>query len=340
MVMLWENHQQTGRVDREQRSGEVAGASGTGREDLLQSSVMNSNLVAWRRKEKRVVMPMPRLSRTNKSATQNVSTAWVRREVGPLSSAIRVSPKRRRQDANVRKQRRAQQEMALFSNPEDPGLFANTTFSSGWSSVHAMYVLPPAEERPSRPISAAVERLSMLAGDLEWMGDEESAPFEEHGHDYSGESQTSVSLEESIAGVGGSTLEGYEGLSSSGEIVSGVDRSGGVGASGQRNGHRQRRRRSMKRSQRHDPIQFPNPLADLRERKVLLSRALGDDTAQRGSAAHVLVGSGDLGLVQSFMKLRAGGRRARAMIGDGLSSGSGRSPSKAMQRYKKKAGWQ
>ena len=67
----------------------------------------------------------------------------------------------------------------------------------------------------------------------------------------------------------------------------------------------------MKRSQRHDPIQFPNPLADLRERKVLLSRALGDDTAQRGSAAHVLVGSGDLGLVQSFMKLRAGGRRAR-----------------------------
>ena len=42
-----------------------------------------------------------------------------------------------------------------------------------------------------------------------------------------------------------------------------------------------------------------------------------------------------------FMKLRAGGKRARAMIGDGLSGGGGGvSPSKAMQTYKKKAGWQ
>ena len=40
-------------------------------------------------------------------------------------------------------------------------------------------------------------------------------------------------------------------------------------------------------------------------------------------------------------QLRAGGKRARAMIGDGLSGGGGGvSPSKAMQTYKKKAGWQ
>ena len=71
-----------------------------------------------------------------------------------------------------------------------------------------------------------------------------------------------------------------------------------------------------------------------------MSRALGDDTAKRGSAAHVLVGSGDLGLVQSFMKLRAGGRHARAMIGDGLIGRRVGNVNKAMQTYKEKAGWQ
>ena len=139
-------------------------------------------------------------------------------------------------------------------------------------------------------------------------------------------------MDDSLLVSGGSTLEGYVGLYQSEEIVH---------KSHDRDPQQyQRRPKQPRRSQQKDLIRFPNPHADLRERKVLLSRALGDDTAKRGSAAHVLVGSGDLGLVQSFMKLRAGGRHARAMIGDGLIGRRVGNVNKAMQTYKEKAGWQ
>jgi hypothetical protein len=60
-------------------------------------------------------------------------------------------------------------------------------------------------------------------------------------------------------------------------------------------------------------IHFPTPNVGLRSRKALLGKALGSDTAKKGSAAHVLVESGDVGLLQSFMKLKVGGRSARSM---------------------------
>jgi len=171
-----------------------------------------------------------------------------------------------------------------------PRLFADTTISSGWSSLHAIYVMPPADNRDlSRPPSAAVERLSGLAREL---ADEESVEI----------TAMSERYDESQYG-------GYAGV-----YASGVShRPAALGK-----------------------IQFPQPNVGLRERKQLLGKALGSDTAKKGSAAHVLVKSGDVGLLQSFMKLRAGGRTARTLVAKNVGRGDASRRQRKKKRRRKK----
>jgi tetratricopeptide (TPR) repeat protein len=220
-------------------------------------------------------------------------------------------------------------------NPTAPRLFADTTMSSGWSSLHAIYLMPPAEERPTRPPSAAVERLSYLARELP---DDESMDMVDNG---SGEND----------GYGG--YGGYAGVyAAGGSGGSSSYDSGGFREWGE---SRETSETLLTSDREHKEVgevskrpkhlavqgkvQFPTPNVGLRQRKRLLGRALGSNTAKEGSAAHVLVGSGDVGLLQSFMKLRAGGKMARSMISGSVGNGAS-SPKRRgnKKRTKKKKG--
>ena len=173
-------------------------------------------------------------------------------------------------------------------NPPKPRLFADTTISSGWSSLHAIYVMPPADTRDlSRPPSAAVERLVGFGRELE---DNESVEFEE------------------------ASYGGYGGVYAS----SGISQSNSRVVEWGEASYGEQQQQELQKARRRPGvgslgIHFPTPNVGLRSRKALLGKALGSDTAKKGSAAHVLVESGDVGLLQSFMKLKVGGRSARSM---------------------------
>ena len=250
------------------------------------------------------------------------SMSWVRSE-GHVPK--RKVPKATKLPAfAIQKQPANRSVMREVVNPTAPRLFANTTISSGWSSLHAIYVMPPEEERPARPPSAAVERLSYLAREL---------PFAEA---MAADNESMDISEED----GYAQYDGYAGVYASGGGGSGGGSYGSSYGSSSEWGEfsqpiSQETLARPKQSALRGKVQFPTPNVGLRERKRLLGRALGRDTAKEGSAAHVLVHSGDMGLVQSFMKLRAGGRAARSMISGKTGSGGGGTKKKRRRRRRR-----
>ena len=207
------------------------------------------------------------------------------------------------------------------AHPSAPRLFADTTMSTGWSSLHAIYVMPPEEARPARPPSAAVERLRVLARDL---------PDEQSEDVVSSELYEAASYG-GFAGVYASSSTGRSG-GGGGSRYDGGEWDGTSRESSYVESSAYEENAPSPQPAAHGKIQFPAPHVGLRQRKQLLGRALGKDTAKVGSVAHVVVESGDMGLLQSFMKLRAGGRAARSMISKSVGVGGGETGKKLKAR--------
>jgi hypothetical protein len=205
-------------------------------------------------------------------------------------------------------------------NPTAPRLFADTTISSGWSSLHAIYVMPPEEERPARPPSAAVERLSYLARELP---DSESVDISNEGVAQYGGYAGVYASSGGVNDDGSSYNYDYEwGESPESRETRETRVTSFTSEMEYGEAELLRRRRSPRRSTQpalNGKVAFPTPNVGLRQRKRLFGRALGRDSAKQGSVAHVLAKCGDAGLIQSYMRLRAGGTAARSMISNKIN---------------------
>jgi hypothetical protein len=235
--------------------------------------------------------------------SQQSSTRRATNNLGPLP-AFAVKKKSRGDGVNL-------SAVHDVAHPTAPRLFADTTMSTGWSSLHAIYLMPPEEPRPARPPSAAVERLRVLARGLP----------DEQSEDVVSSELYEVASYEGFAGVYASSSTGFGG---GGSRYDGGEWGGTLRGESSYMGESSRYEESaasQPAAAARGKIQFPAPHVGLRQRKQLLGRALGADTAKAGSAAHVVAESGDMGLLQSFMKLRAGGRAARSMISKSVGVG-------------------